>query len=475
MPTAKKPDTNRRFFKKIADKKTPSRRSAPVSSTKPSRSRLGRPPKPLFSQPLPDQLPQEKAPSSFAKSALDWSIPDPQPEPELQPPTLPPDSLPDSDQISQLKDLIEQTSLKLQQLEVNQTQAPVNQPAPVQTDPEEFNGVSSEPEEHELIHESIQSLKRQNQKLKAQLELVQEEFEKEKKSLEKTIQKLKTDLHRTTPIQDNKFFSLSKELSEAVQAIKELSPQAELPLTTPNNSPLLTQETPQPASPQVIKADSPPAETTPPKKKVTKEKKLLITGGSLLALLSFGGFLSYKLTSTPSVDPKLVNDYINQGQVQGIQSSASPSAPTNKQADKNAQQPFDQTKWETFKDSLLGVQLQYPVELTERLHSQQGITFLRSDGYLFKLQLFPTDLELEEFWEKQKDTGLAYEAEATQFKNLPALKLTLSDSAEYPGDRYLVKTSDGIFDIWYATQSDKFSHDDFQRVDYMLQSIAFLN
>ncbi len=43
--------------------------------------------------------------------------------------------------------------------------------------------------------------------------------------------------------------------------------------------------------------------------------------------------------------------------------------------------------------------------------------------------------------------------------------LKLEDFAQYPGDKYLVKKDDRIYDIWYATYSNTLADDDAKHQD----------
>ena len=44
---------------------------------------------------------------------------------------------------------------------------------------------------------------------------------------------------------------------------------------------------------------------------------------------------------------------------------------------------------------------------------------------------------------------------------------------DYPGNRYLVKEGNFLYDIWYATQGDAFAADDIRRAKYMLDTVSF--
>jgi len=376
-------------------------------------------------------------------------------------------------EIIQLKQLIEQTTNRLSQLEhAKATQAAEIEPEV--KDPLEFNGLDSQDEEIELVQEQLKKFQRENTKLQHQLEQINTDFQKEKKHLEETIKNLKAEVHRSVPLQDTKFLSLSKELHQAVAAIEKLSTDPTDP-TNLDNSTSPSMQTPDPLPSSEPKPSTPTKSITvssEPKKKAsdTNHKKIAAAGGAAAIILTLGGLTTYQFTKTPQVNQELVDSYIKSGQVQGVQSDLSPP---KQQGDKNLDLPFDQTSWAQFDDPILGFRISYPIDLVEKLHTGSSITFLRKQGFLLKIQKSNSTSSLQDFWETQKDTGLSYDTQPTKLRSYDALHLILLDSSDYPGNRYLVKNQDSIYDIWYATQSDKFPPDDFKRVQKMLDSFAF--
>jgi hypothetical protein len=88
--------------------------------------------------------------------------------------------------------------------------------------------------------------------------------------------------------------------------------------------------------------------------------------------------------------------------------------------------------------------------------------------------LIETGLDLQVYWDQVKATNYDYAVKEVEFKSYKALHLTLQEEADYPGNKYLVKVDDTIYDVWYATESKKFSADDIKRVDHMIRNIDFL-
>lgn len=425
-------------------------------------------------------------------------------------------------EIEEISSIIEQAKKRLEELEEKKRQQELaeSQQAEVEV-VEEFNGVDSTDEEIELMKEQLEHTQSENRKLKHELELIKKDFENEKKSLEKTVKNLKSELHQTKPIQDNKFFDFSKELREAVSAIETLNdpnfkPESsqvviradELPAAesqSPSQPPEVTpadikepkklrlelpivnktktqeadkNQPDEPASktgadPKSEQPDDTP-QTNASKKDKKKSKKLLMAGVTVLFILAGGGLVSYQLTSTPKVNESLVEEYMQESvesKVLGIESQS--KVPDGIVADKHSTASLDETKWAKYDDPIIGIRLDYPANVTERLHSSSSITFLRKDSYIFKLTYYTSDEELTDFWEKIKDKGVAYSSEEVLFKSKPALLLSLQEEIEYPGNRYLVKVNDKIFDIWFATPSEAYEADDIARVERMLKGVSF--
>lgn len=506
--------STRRFFKVSSNKKTVLRPKRPIRRK--TKAKPASPP--ADSQPSPLEFTPESpmTPRDTPASTPDFSPPPPQPKDDAVLDTGAKQKPQDED-INELQRLIQSANDKLGRLEEERhKELEKKEQQIIHEDPEEYNGLSSDHEVDRLLEERLQRFERENTKLKHQLEVVKTDFETDKKKLETTIKNLKQELHRTTPIQDNKFFTISKEIREAVNAIEQLTktdlpddssePMPPIPVNPqaktltvnapapekqadpkPPPKPESTQEAPSGASEETIPPhDKPePSPSQPekdekkPKKSKLKEKKLLITGGAAIAVLTIGGLVSLRLASKPKVDQQLVENYLNeQGQVAGIQSKdpslQSSSSKANEGVDKYAEVPFDQTEWEHFRDDIFGIQLEFPIGLVERMHNTSTITFLRKDSYIFRVQKTESALELEAYWEQNKSNSLNYISSPVELKGKPALYLKLEDQASYPGDRYLIKNGTSVYDIWLATPSDKFSVDDVKRAEHMLSSLTFL-
>jgi hypothetical protein len=223
--------------------------------------------------------------------------------------------------------------------------------------------------------------------------------------------------------------------------------------------------TPAPAAVTAVKPE--------PTAKEKKEKKLLITGAAAVMVLFVGGLVSWRFTAAPKVDQKLVSSYLAKtGQVQGVQTQAANAPGT---ANKDADLPYEQTKWEQFNDPILGVALTFPANLITKTATETSITFLRKEGYIFKVQRVKTSQTVDEYWEQIKNLGFKYTSSPAKWKNKDALLLTMEDTSDYPGNRYLIKNGDSIFEVWYAVPGGKFSNDDIKRSERMLDSVSFQN
>jgi hypothetical protein len=188
------------------------------------------------------------------------------------------------------------------------------------------------------------------------------------------------------------------------------------------------------------------------------------------------------------VDDALVEEYLKQqteGDVAGI-ATENPAAPGQAAAppvqaqaqptkfdQAQADVPFEQTVWDKFKEPIFGIEMEYPINAVNIIKTDSSITFIRKNGYIFKVQKVDTALELEEYWKQIKATSLNYKVTPKDFAKQKALHLELEDITDFPGDRYLVKMGDAIFDVWYATASEKFVQDDMKRVERMLSSVVF--
>lgn len=365
--------------------------------------------------------------------------------------------------------------------------------------PQEFNGVDSEEEKETLHNAEAVSYQKKAAKLAHEIDILKNEFEAEKKHLEHTVRELKKELHRTAPIQDNKFFSLSKQLRSSLEEIETLvdptikpedisrilmsDTSTQPPVDNQNATstvvpeiktislpPIQTQPLPQPHQVTQEKPAEPPKQPEQehkPKKHI--EKKLLITAISLLFVLSSGGVVSYNLIKKPEVDQTLVNNYLeNQGQIQGATTGRQPKI------DRYAEVSFDASEWVSFNDPIYGIAFQYPGNVVEKQKNGNGIAFLRKDGFLFKFQEIITPDTLKQYWDKNQDGGEMYIVEEVKFKGRDAISLVLKEKSEYSGNRYLVKVGDGILDIWYTTDDTHFNEDDIKRTQKIVDSISFI-
>ena len=367
-----------------------------------------------------------------------------------------------------------------------------------------FNGVSDDNEEQLLLQKQLENLEKQNKQLKNQLEIIKKDFDKEKQGFEDKVKKLKGELHRTNPIQENKFFSFSKELREAVKAIESISdisvPSKGTEVVTsldsdavpkPANSRTFTtlkdtaeQQKPQAKQPQkILDAEPPPEEAKPAEtqekkaKSKGKDKKLLATGVVLLVLLMVGGILSFTFSANAEVNQDLVDEYLNNGQVQGAQTGELSRASQDNKGiipDKNADLPFEDTQWELLEDRTLGLRVKYPGYLTQRLHSATGATFMRKESYLFKFQYVESDQSIEEYLQGNPKLTENYASQSAEINGKKGVQLTPLLELEYPAEKYFIKAVDRIYEFTFALPSDKFSEDDFKRVDHIKESIDFM-
>lgn len=377
----------------------------------------------------------------------------------------------------------------------------------------EFNGIGGVSEERTLLKEQLKHLERENLKLKHQLDLLKTDYESEKNHLNATIRDLKSELHRTAPLTDNKFFTFSKDLRQVVDSVKALTDE-ELQDVPANDSsedhfivndiirpePTVAIESPLTNKSVLGRLDGPrevvKTETAansenkleheaskhplnPGIKKVSTKTKTVIAASTAVALVVFvAGTLL--LNQKPEVNQAIVNEYLeNKGQVEGVATAttnptASPTPSLIKKEFKNAIATFEETQWEVFRDEFLGFQVEYPGNVTDLLHTGNTITFLRKEGYLFKMQRIQTTKNLDEYWQSVKESGLTYQEEAVTLGIHKALHLILDEEVEYPGNRYLLKIGDHIFDIWYATTNPAFDEDDMRRVDRMIETMRFL-
>lgn len=247
------------------------------------------------------------------------------------------------------------------------------------------------------------------------------------------------------------------------------------------------------------------------KKGIKIPKPVLVLGITLLIVGSIGGGAWFYINHNSSVDTNLVQEYLPKDQQQNnsdqgnvpanpaqvdqgkkadstakdVQNQASESANVKGASDvatnlddtykeSQANTSFSDTKWDVFSDATFGFELTYPINSVNMVKTDSSVTFLRKTGYIFKVQVADSVLDLDQYWQLVGSGGLKYKSKSTKFRGHEALFLQLDEDSDYPGDRYLVKFNDKIYDIWYATFGPNLSDDDAKRVDIMLNSFKFL-
>lgn len=373
-------------------------------------------------------------------------------------------------------------------------------------DPDGFDGVKTTAEQYKILSQEANQEHRQARQLEDRLSMLQKEYEQEKSKLAATIRELKQELHRTKPLHDNAVFTLTRELRDSVQQMEALmqtsraAPAPAPPFTglpagspaAPTVSPVpvtLPQPSPAPVQTQARTVTAPPTQNPPPAANKSQKKTGTVVAVAGFALLVLSGAAAYQLIQTPKVDQEIVNEYLTKqtGQVAGAETQApsvmeaqtsgsSKTEAANESEEKQMHEavPFEQTIWETLREPTFGIKLQYPGNAAKLLHTPSNVTFLRQDGYIFKIQKIETALAPEKYWEQIKATSLNYKDSKSTFLDREAVYLELQDVTDYPGNRYLVREGNFIYDIWYATEGNKFSADDIKRANYMLDSLTLL-
>jgi hypothetical protein len=430
---------------------------------------------------------------------------------EIKPPSIHLTGSEDTEdkEIEDIQNLIQQATKRLVELEQKATQAP---PHEEEAEIEAFNGISNPTEQVEMLAAQLERSQREARELREKMMELEKKQLQEKEHMNKTIHTMRKDMYRAAPLHDTKFFSLSNELKDAIKAIETITetdlesidleavaaapnlvlPTTNNPPTTPQTPPPAPASTPAPAEkPKEVVKDEPKdavveAKILDPKK---KKKKMLITGAAAVAvLIVLSGAFSLQMKAGSEVDDALVEEYLKQqteGDVAGI-ATENPAAPGQAAAppvqaqaqptkfdQAQADVPFEQTVWDKFKEPIFGIEMEYPINAVNIIKTDSSITFIRKNGYIFKVQKVDTALELEEYWKQIKATSLNYKVTPKDFAKQKALHLELEDITDFPGDRYLVKMGDAIFDVWYATASEKFVQDDMKRVERMLSSVVF--
>lgn len=400
--------------------------------------------------------------------------------------------------IDSLNMLLEEDALAKQKLA--QTEPEGN--AVFEEDPEMFDGISDAKEARDLYDRALSYERSKSQSVEERIRAIQEENEREKRQLEAQIRELKRELHRTAPLHDTKFFSLTKELKTAIEdlervmatsgtvAARTVTPPREVPVSaeafvapaqpTVAAPKVVVQSVEQPVAKTVVS----PAAATPAslqendgnEKKGLAKNKMLVTGVSAVVLLFVMSGVAGIFLSKPKVDEKIVAQYLpGGGQVQGAQTTAGGPSPTPQAVDPSQQDVnFEQAVWEDYKDMAFGIMLQYPKNAVKVIRTDSNVTFIRKTGYLFKVQRIETSYTVDDYWKQIKSTSLNYSASSEKFKGNVALKLTLEDMTDYPGDRYLVKMGGFIYDVWYATPSNNFTSDDIKLAEKMLASLSIV-
>lgn len=358
-------------------------------------------------------------------------------------------------------------------------------------EPKAFDGLSNADEARELYDQALAYERKKSGSVEDHIKIIELENEKEKRALEAEIRELKRELHRTAPLHDTKFFSLSNELKSALADLEKV---AEMPrhlvgqtavLERPvplSGQPLTPSIAPQPVQKTVVKppetrptAAETPKTDQPEEKKVLAQKKVLVTGVSAVLVIFAISGLAGVFFSQPKVDEKLVAEYLPQaGQVQGVQTQQADQSGAAAADPSQADVSFEQSVWDDYKDAAFGIMLQYPKNAVKVIRTDSNVTFIRKTGYLFKVQRIETSFTVDEYWKQIKSTSLNYVATSEKFKGKVALKLELEDMTDYPGDRYLVKEGGFIYDVWYATPSNNFATDDIKLAEKMLASLSIV-
>lgn len=375
-----------------------------------------------------------------------------------------------------------------------------------------------------FLEKELAAAQKRESDLKQEVDQIQQGFDKEKQQLSTEIKQMKTAIEAAPTPQQNKLFTMSTELDQIVAAMNKLV-EEEKEESAPQTPAPATEAGAKAASPEADKKPEtapaaeekktdkkPEGETKTEEKKDAAEtpkkgkslKKLAMAGAAVIIIVGGIAFAAFKfMGGEAKVDPELIKQYLPEGaqaaaeeqtaeaeaaaedapkpEVQGASTQASDVAPPaaaggkDKYSESQADVSYAETRWETYKDLQGGMQFDYPVNASNLVKTDTSATVIRKTGYIFKVQTVETALELPDYWTQIKARSLRYKIKETTFRDLPALFLELEDVTDYPGDRYLVKSGDTIFDIWYATYSKSLADDDAKRVDVMLNSFKFVN
>jgi hypothetical protein len=369
----------------------------------------------------------------------------------------------------------------------------------------DFSG-HDEDEKVSFLQKQVAKARSNEEKYANEIERMEEKFKQEKEEMEDKLKNLRKDLHRTDPIEHNKFFTISKELSDVVEQMDDLitdeeafvdkvKEQTSMSLATPyefekainqkvDNIITNTREVVAAEQPQIEEKKE--DEDEPKKKKFPKG--ILIIGITTFLMLAIGGGVYFGIIKKgEKVSEELLQEYlpddvkpeVHEGSTENQDEEASSEgetkgASTGKYEESQADIPFSDTKWKHQEIPGMGFSIDYPENSVNIIKTDNSVTFIRKNGYIFKIQIMETALDVREYWKLIQSTSLNYKVKETFFRDKDALFLELEDFSDYPGDKYLVKFNDMVYDIWYATYSNNLSDDDSRRVEIMLNSFKFI-
>ncbi len=342
--------------------------------------------------------------------------------------------------------------------------------------------------------------------LKTSVEKLEQEVVSRQAGLRQQLDTLRKDVvPATEPAKDeNKLTSLSMQLTQVMQSMNTMMdddpdgsvkdvPKAVMPIAVDE----VAEEVSKKQEDKKKEVSPKPIEKVKESGKSKKKKVMWLFASLVLVIGGVAAGAFFFLNGQTTVDPELIKNYLPEGQsqseqatptsqaevapeiadsengsVQGAATSTSP--PGNNFEQSNADVAYGETRWDTHKNPQLGVQFDYPSNSANVVRTDTSVTVLRKTGYIFKIQYVKTALDLKDYWNQIKARNLVYKSSETTFRDLPALFLELDDQSDYPGNRYLVKKDDVIYDIWYAINSSNLSDDDAKRIDIILNSFKFL-
>ncbi len=368
----------------------------------------------------------------------------------------------------------------------------------------------------ELLEKELRASIRRERKHKEEIKKLRETFDNQKKKMSQKVTSLIKEVEHQTPVTQNKFFTISSRLHEVAQAMDMLIQQTpELAEAVTPQTELTKQDVVIQTDTQPIPADQPSNPKTKdeqPKQKLKDEKSekskkskvpkpIIILGSTLTLVLLIGGALWFSFTRETEVSTELIQEYLPQDSAQQViqnedikkktiikddisknsdqeniatdSGEVEGASTQNKYEQSQADVPFSETQWEEYNDPVFKISMTYPINAVNMVRTDTSTTFIRKTGYIFKIQVVDTALDLENYWKLIKSGGLKYKVTETEFRGEKALFLELEDLSDYPGDKYLVQIGEKIYEIWYATPSQSLSEDDSKRVDIMLNSFKF--